>query len=418
MITGVTIAGVGLDPNIVSTEAITVLHGRGAADDGPSASSATLTLLTSSMPTWSVGDSLTIDADTGRMFTGVIADRSIPEHINTVERGMCARVELDAAGAVAALGRRPVGDEPWPQETATARATRVLDLAGVPYIVDTSAATSVEVVPQDIDARTALDVLSELAADTAAAVVDTPDGYVLYQPLEARSRPIFYTRWQDFDPTQTWADFPPADTWADFDVISPAAEQPLVLPADAVGFEPEWRSTAAAIVNSVRLGYGVPPEGSDPDRVSAQDDASIARYGQRHFGKDTQLARLTDAQAMASRVMSTRAWERWALGSVDVYADALDDPTQAALAALRCGDWVQVDDLPLPAPAASWVGICEGWAYREWVIGDTRHGAWTLSLSDPLFSLAVPTWADYPPAFMWSDHSPLLTWADIVSIPA
>ena len=418
MITAVAVAGVELDPNTVSTEAITVTHGRSAVDEGPSASSATLTLLASTMPAWSVGDPIVIESSWGALFTGIITDRAIPEHIQTVERGRCARVELDATGAVAILGRRPVGDEPWPQETSTARATRILELSGVPYQVDTSAATTVQVNPRDIDAQTALDVLDELAGDTAAAVVDTPDGRVLFQPLEARSRPVFAVRWQDFPPDDTWADFDAATTWADLGYRSPASEVPLVLPSGAVGFEPEWKSTAGAIINSVRIGYGVPTEGAEQSSVSGQDDASIARYGRRHFGNDSQLARLTDAQAVVSRVMSTRAWERWAMGSVDVYVDALDEPTRAAVAGLRCGDWVRVDDLPQPAPAISWAGICEGWAYREWVSGDTRHAGWTLALSDPLLSLAAMVWADFPPAFTWSAFDPLLTWSDLVTAPA
>ena len=76
------------------------------------------------------------------------------------------------------------------------------------------------------------------------------------------------------------------------------------------------------------------------------------------------------------------------------------------------------DGLPQPAPATSWAGIVEGWAYREWMAGDTRQAAWTLSLSDPLLSLAVPTWADFTPAFRWADFNPLLTWADLTSMDA
>lgn len=416
MITGVRIAGTQVDPGTVVTEAITVTHGRSTVGEAPSASSASLILLTPVMPPWSVGDPIVIESAWGPLFTGEISDRTIPEHIKTVEHGMCARVELDCTGAVALLGRRPVGDEPWPQEAATARAERILTLAGVPHTVDVSAEVDVMVSPQDIDRRTALDVLDDLAADTAAAVVDMPDGTVLYQPLQARSRPVFYTRWQDFPPEDLWSDFDAAMTWADFDVISPAAEQPLVLPPDAVAFEPEWQSTAGAIINSVRLGYGVPPEGEEQPDVALQDGPSIARYGQRHYGAQTQLARLEDASAVASWVMSARAWERWTLGSVDVYADVLDDQQRAAVAALRCGDWVQVDGLPQPAPATSWAGICEGWAYREWVTGETRRAAWTLSLSDPLLSLAVPTWADHTPAHEWQDYSPLVTWADMTSL--
>lgn len=421
MITALKVADAPVNPGRVLAEAITLMHGRAAVDDGPTASSAMLTVLVAAadgMPAWSVADTLHVESSWGTLFTGTLSDRRLVEHVDTVELGRCARFQLIGVGQVAALGRRPVGDEPWPQETSTARAERVLTLANVPHVVET-ASTAVQVNPRDIDARTALDVLTDLAADTAAAVVDLPDGRVMFQPLEARSRPQFYYRWEDFPPEKTWAEFDPAMAWADMDVLSPAAEVPLSLPPSAVAWEPEWISTAAGIINSVRVGYGVPPEGETQADVSASDSGSQTRFGVHHYGNDTQLARVEDATLMASRVISTRAWERWMIGSVDVYADNLTEAEQAQVAALVCGDWVELVDLPQPAPAAAWAGIVEGWTYREWATDDgQRHAGWTLALSDPVASLAVPTWADFTPAFQWDQHSPLITWADLTSLAA
>ena len=57
-----------------------------------------------------------------------------------------------------------------------------------------------QVLASDVDAQPALTLLDQLAADTAAAVVDLPDGRIMYQPLETRSRPVFNVRWMDLDP--------------------------------------------------------------------------------------------------------------------------------------------------------------------------------------------------------------------------
>ena len=102
MITAVTIGGQPVDLGQVMADEVTVLHGRGAVDDGPTASSATLRLLIASgMPSWAVGDTLSIDTADGPLFTGVVADRRISRHVDTTERGRVAVFELTAAGAVA-----------------------------------------------------------------------------------------------------------------------------------------------------------------------------------------------------------------------------------------------------------------------------------------------------------------------------
>ena len=103
---------------------------------------------------------------------------------------------VTAAGPLAALGVRKVGDEPWPQEIGLARAERILTLAEVPWATD--GVVDVQVLPRDVDAQPALGVLQDLAGETSAAVFDVPHGEVIYQALSGRSRPVFPYRWEDF----------------------------------------------------------------------------------------------------------------------------------------------------------------------------------------------------------------------------
>ena len=77
---------------------------------------------------------------------------------------------------------------------------------------------------------------------------------------------------------------------------------------------------------------------------------------------------------------------------------------------------MQVTGLPQPAPAAAWAAIVEGWTYTETKTTSTRQAWWTLALSDPLHSLAVMTWADFPPDYEWQDFPALVTWADLTDL--
>lgn len=412
MITAVEVEGKAADPSLVPAQ-ITILHGRRGVRDDPQASSATLFLLTdeATMPTWGLGDVLTLTGDTGPMFTGRITDRSL-SHGRRADGTTYGLFTVTAMGAVAALGYRTVGDEPWPQESGTARAERILTLAEVPYVIDGT--VEAQILPRDVDSRPARDLLSELASSTGAAVVDLPTGNVLYQPLKERARPIKDYRWRDFPPGATWADFDPTLTWAGF---SAWAETPTALPAAAVEWEPEW-SQSTDLINHIRIGYGTATEGSEQAWVELQDSASIARYGRRYEYVGTDLALDADALAYASWILSVQAQPRWRLGDIGVELAALDPALRAEVLGLTSGRHVEIHTMPTPTPELVATGIVEGWTYTMWGDGGRLFERITLHTSAPLESLAVPAWSDYPPTYLWSDHDPALIWADMTAVPA
>ena len=420
MITTVTIGGHPIDPGRVTARSIVVTHGRDRVTDGPEPSTAHLTLLVPApgMPGWTSGNSLTIAHDLGPLFTGRVTDLTMV-HVDTVGHGMCALITLTAAGPVAALGVRVVGDEPWPAETGAQRAERILTLAGVGHSID--GAVDPLVVPRDVDAQPALTLLEELAGSTGAAVFDTPTGTVVYQAISGRARPVFGYRWQDFPPTDTWSGFPPTMLWADFDGwISPDSDLPTLLPAAAVEWEPAWNLTEAEVINHARIGYGVPADGSQQEYAEAVDETSQAAHGTRYRYIGTQLADPSDAADRAGHIISTQARPRWAMPSVVVLLDLIreSDPTlYTNVLGLLCGDHVIVHGLPQPAPAIDWPAIVEGWTYQYWKTDHgTEHERTTLALSDPLASLAVIAWTDYPPLYRWSDHPTPLSWSDLTTL--
>ena len=156
MITAVSIAGVPVDLGRVVAENVTVIHGRASFDDGPAPSSAELHLLVPSadgLPAWTSGDPLIIDGAHGRLFTGTVSDRRIPGHVDTVELGRCAQLEVIASGLLATAGYRVIGEEPWPQELGSARAQRILDAANLTGLVQAPAPSEVQVLARDVDAQ-------------------------------------------------------------------------------------------------------------------------------------------------------------------------------------------------------------------------------------------------------------------------
>jgi hypothetical protein len=401
-----TVAGLPLDSGQVLATC-TVIHGRRSFGEGGQPSSATITVEypPGAMPVWQSGDTLELMSDDGPLFSGRIVSRNLT---HTPDRGL---FQMTAAGALAALGVRRVGDAPWPLETGTARATRILTAAAVPYKVVTH--TDLWVLPRDVDAQPAAGLLDELTAATGAAVFDTPTGVVVYQPLQSRSR-IRPWMWRDFT-TETWDVTDPALTWdaappTVADWISTSSQMPVVLPADTVVWEPEWTSQEGAVINHVRIGYGVAEE--EQDAVELEDSASILQHGRRYLYEGTPLATAGDATTRATRILTTQAAERWEIGDVQVSLADLPGGLRAEVVGLLCGDQVVLQGMPQPAPAIDWSAILEGWTYTHTGSGGTVVEQMSLALSDPLLSLMVMVWNDYPALFVWPDHGTLF-WSDL-----
>jgi len=415
MITTVTVGGVTLDPGMVLAEA-QISHGRQSVGEPTAASVATIRVEhRGAMPTWHGGDVLTVDHVTGRLFSGRVTDCTLEHGLD--ESGSYGTFIVTAAGGVARLGLRVVGDEPFPQEPGSARAERILQLAEVPYVIDGPA--DAEILPRDVDAQPALGLLEGLAADTSAAVFDLPTGEVVYQSLSGRNRPVVPYMWSDFPPGDTWAGMDPTLSWAGAppsiaEWPSPTSEFPVDLPGSVVLWGPQWQSSEGTVINHIRVGYGA-ASGSDQATTELIDQASVDGHGRRYVYLGTQLALLADAQARAQKVISTQSQDRWALDDVDVQLDLLDETQYAAVMALTCGDHVVLHDLPSPSPASDWPAIVEGWQYIETANAGTRLEQITLLLSDPLHSLAVMRWDEYPTLYTWAEHPTYLTWADLTS---
>ena len=419
MIDKVTIDGVLLDPCLVLAQ-VTVIHGRGGFTDTGRPSSATIQVEVRAGPMPTIGQSgqtLLLDGPDGRMFAGRIVERSL-EHFTDSDGSKWGRFTVTAAGSLAALGYRVVGDTPWPEEPGVTRAARILGSSGV-RTWRVEGETDLLVLARDVDSQPAGGLLDELASWTSAAIFDTPDGAVVYQALASRTR-IKPWMWSDTPDAYTWGTLDPALSWdgpppsiGDWD--SPTSGVPVVLPCDAVLWEPAWTSSESDVINHVRVSYGA----ADPqDAVDVADNASIVAHNRRDWVLDTGLATLADAIAAAAHVLSTRAVERWELDEVTVDLALLDAPTRAAVLGLVCGDTVIVAGLPQPAPAIDWSGIVEGWTFNQSAEGSTVVGQMVLALSDPMRSLVVPAWEDFTGVYTWANFPAGTTWDHLDKLPA
>jgi hypothetical protein len=402
-----------LDPSIVLHE-LTVTHGRRSAfDTGPAASTATLVLLPAgTLPPVSGGDLMQLSGPAGALFTGRITDRALT-YGDTPEDG--PELVVTAMGTASRLGLRPVGDVPWPQEPASSRAARILTAAQVPHTITADPARDYPVIPLDLDATPAADALTDLAAAPPAAVVDTPNGSILYQQLTSRAIDVPY-RWSDFPPAEEWQGLAADLTW---DGTAPSlnewtspASDPITVPPAAVTYAPAWSAAESDVVNHSRAGWGT----VDPQpTVEAEHAASIARHGRRYTYTATQLANAVDATDFVTSTLTARATDRWALPDVEINLDACDPDTAAALLRSQCGQPVRIGNLPTPGPATAWAAILEGWTYTQTATDTGVLRLMRLALSDPLHSVIAMTWTDYPGTYVWDDHPPALTWADLTT---
>lgn len=365
MIERTLLAGVELDP-LEILAAVTIRHGRSSIDDGLVASTATLRIVgvtPERVAAFAAGDPLDLLlADNVPRFRGRVSDAKLAEE----------GLEVVAVSSLAWYGNRPIGLGAWPSESWLDRLFRILEEAGLSAglewreILGTWAAQPSEWnVGYGMDQRVLVQgdfstVLSARAAgettlanylggsfrvSVPAAIATLPDGRILVQRLSIRP--------------------------ATFSI-------PLDLDPDLVAFAPEFTQTDD-VVNEVSVEW-------ESGTETAEDAASVARFGPRPESLRTELHVAADAEDLAATRIAARSFPRWRAEPVELLE--LED-------AITIGTLVQIDELPEWAPeqGLSWVaagryaGNVEGWEDR--LEADGRGGLeWNqqLHLSDPLLS--------------------------------
>lgn len=382
---------------------IQITHGRSSVTDSPNASTANLTFIQRDtiMPTIGVAQTINIKAYGKDRFTGRITDLAVSH----IENGF-AQISIQAIGKVSRLGTKTVGFDTFPQENAHGRALSIMQLSGEDYRIE--GGYDMELNAFAANDENILQLLSSMADDVGAAIVDTPDGKILVQYYDSRGSNDYYEKWED-QGNAKWSQ--QTLRWVDRQAISPTAGIPLPLDGETVIYEPIWRTNSASIINKVILGY----DGSSVYTV--QDTASQTDYGLRTLSRDTELHDLASATLRAGQLLNRQSQPRWSMGSVEIWMENVTDTIQRdKLLALTCGNRVLINDLPRPAPYETWVGVVEGWGetYTAYQNGEGTHRL-TLALSDPFASYAGITWNAVPITYKWNTINTSVIWANAIT---
>jgi hypothetical protein len=409
---------------------IYLTHGRGKITDGPTPSSASITIIAQeSMPAVSIGDILIIEAHSLPRFRGQITDLTITH----VKDGY-ARISIQATGIIAQMGNRYVPIY-YPSSTTVFEAVKTQVLQSIPFGTFPIRPFSQNVMggrdqnlnivdPAIMNPPSALSYVGSTADWIGGAVVDYPDGNPLIQFYDSRGIVPYQKKWQDYNSFgETWS--VQIGDWTQQTITYPTAEAPVVLDPDIVFFEPIWNQQFGELINSVSIGYGTSGGGPGPgpggggggSTFQTDDAASIAQFGVRQLSLSTELANLGDAVVRATSILVRQSQPRWQLGGVEILMDEITDTAiRDSIMELICGRRVELNNLPTPGPYQTYVAIVEGWG--EVFIGNGRDKGihrMTLALSDPLLSYAVMPWSSLTTQ-TWDTINPSVIWADAISL--
>jgi len=352
---------------------VTIHHGRADTDSQPEASSCTLDISLDSGATefpsaLDVGGIIRVTTDTPQTssvrFVGRITDLAqgwAEAGADTPEQVVA---QVIATGSLADLGRRTVGAVPWGQELDGARISRIMAAAGITLDPTTSDPGTVQILPRDVDSQPALELAQAVAADASGVVWATKGGDIRYADADHRR----------------------------------GAVAALELDACDILVTPTWRRTTEGLINDVSIGYGVPPEGQDQPRYTAERTDSKAKYGTYGLSATTQLVSLADATAMGQLLLTRNLEPVWVMGDLPVDVAGLDAARTVTLLSLDLHTLIRLTGLPaagqLPTTASLWV---EGW---------TEKLAW----GTHTLELVVSGYCRTSPAPRWDDLDPSRTW--------
>jgi hypothetical protein len=374
-------AGGALDISCL-VDSVSVQHGRQDTDSQPEASSCTLEVSLDSddtqlPPELDVGASLTVTTTlagvTHTRFSGTVTDVSQGWDEAGTDTPDRVIAQVIAASPLADLGRRVVGDVPWPQQLDGARVASILAAAGVSLDPLFSDPGTVQILARDVDSQTALDLAQAVAADSGGLLWDTCAGEIRYADAEHRR----------------------------------SAVVALELDACDVLVTPTWRRSTEGLVNSVSIGYGVAPDGGEAPRYVDERADSIATWGEFALSATTQLAAAADAQALGRLLLTQNHEPVWIMSELPVDMAGLSNADTATLLGLDVHSLLSLTGLPaagkVPTSVALWV---EGW---------TETLAWgaheyLVVVSGYCRTSAPPRWNDLLPATTWDSVGASPTW--------
>jgi hypothetical protein len=143
---------------------------------------------------------------------------------------------------------------------------------------------------------------------------------------------------------------------------------------------------------------------------SAQDDASIALYGQQAQNILTSLEHDYDAESQAEFYLELRAYPQSLFKSItfELTNPEIDDADRDRLIKVFMGEALDITNLPSNMESGRFQGFVEGWTFNA---GFNQLSV-TLNLSPLAFSLQAMKWENVPITEAWNTITPTLDWTN------
>jgi hypothetical protein len=156
--------------------------------------------------------------------------------------------------------------------------------------------------------------------------------------------------------------------------------------------------------NSVTIKY----DATSSSEESAQDDDSIALYGELAQIISTTLHNKTDAEDQAQFYLDLRANPEPIFSQItfDLTNPEIPNVQRDRLINIFMGEAINLTNLPLNMNSGSFQGFVEGWTFQA----SYNQLSLTLLVSPLAYSSQAMRWNDVPITEKWNTVSPTLTW--------
>ena len=158
------------------------------------------------------------------------------------------------------------------------------------------------------------------------------------------------------------------------------------------------------IRNDIYINYG----NNYGSQKTATSLSSIALYGYKGETIQSLIHKATDAQEVADRYISLRAFPQPIFDSITfpITNPEMDNADRDALLGIFMGQPLNIQNLPIQISNGEFEGYVEGWSWS------TRFNELflTINLSPVSFSQVAMRWNSVPVGERWNTLSAILTW--------
>jgi hypothetical protein len=332
-----------------------------------------------------------------------------------------AVVKVTAVDLIADMENRFVGDAPFPAETITARASRIVTLSGLPIPITIAPSLGSLVVSwRDVDRQGAFGLVAGLATSS--------DGVLWPAAHASTGSYLIFEDTADRVALRTLKLVGGLIT-----VVNAGAVDAIDLSACKLLREPvRWVQSVSDVLTRTSVTWKEQGTGEDgnpttTERTVTQIDAALeSQYGTRAASVSSELTSSGDANEVASRLLSrthSTDWRAQGLTLDDAWNDDTGPDDVVTLLDLldgtrRIGAAVQLADMP-----GEWTPITG--TVPVYVEGGTytfTDAAWSLALtvSNSAGQGQSAAWNDIPATWTWDQWDPAITWNDLrgASAPA